>query len=109
MLSGRGSNTSRITSYNVCYTKLLRVAQEGLQLGPVGHQVAGEVEAAAQRMGLVDADGQVLLEKVVVAHPQAVAGQSRVDGVGAVGEGVAGILEGARGGEQLRSVSYNFV
>ena len=45
----------RITSYNVCYTKLLRVLGEGAEVGIAGHQL---------RIGVADADDGPAVELV---------------------------------------------
>ena len=55
------------------------------------HHVGGDEELPALAMRLVDADAQVVLEEVVVAHTQAVARHAGVHGIGAVGEGIAHI------------------
>ncbi|MNR38897.1 hypothetical protein D3C85_1570440 [compost metagenome] len=55
-------------------------------------------------MGFLDTEGQVGVVEFVVAYPQAVARLAGVDGIGAVGEGVAHGLEGAGGGEQFGAV-----
>ncbi len=80
----------------------LQVAQEGFQLGVVRGDVDHHVEALAQGMGFVDAGGQIGVVEFVVAHPQAVARLAGVDGVGAVGEGVAHAFQRAGGAEQFR-------
>ncbi|MNR54114.1 hypothetical protein D3C85_1742460 [compost metagenome] len=55
-------------------------------------------------MGLGDAQGQVAVVEFIVAHPQAVARLAGVDGIGAIGEGIAHGLEGTGGGEQFGTV-----
>ncbi|KWV87703.1 hypothetical protein PFLmoz3_02640 [Pseudomonas fluorescens] len=52
-------------------------------------------------MGFLDAEGQVGVVELVIAHPQAVARLAGVDRVGTVGEGVAHVFQGAGGSEQF--------
>ena len=79
----------------------LQILDEGLQLGVVRRDVDHHVELLALGMGLGDAQRQVGVVELVVAHPQAVARLTRVHRVGAVGEGVAHGLERPGGGQQL--------
>ncbi|CAD5378160.1 hypothetical protein OF001_U290019 [Pseudomonas sp. OF001] len=79
----------------------LEVPDEGLQLGVVRGDVDHHVELLAQRVGLVDAQLEVGVVELVVAHPQAVARLPGVHRVGAVGEGVAHAFQRAGGGEQF--------
>ncbi|MNE53030.1 hypothetical protein D3C80_1477300 [compost metagenome] len=78
-----------------------QVLEEGFELGIVRGDVDHHVEALAQGMRLLDAQGQVGMVEFVVAHPQAVARLAGVDRVGAIGKGVAHGLEGAGGGQQF--------
>ncbi len=78
-----------------------QVLEEGLQLGVVRRDVDHHVEALAQCMGFLDAQGQVGVVEFVVAHAQAVARLAGVYRIGAVGEGVAHVFQGAGGGEQF--------
>ena len=79
----------------------LQVAQEGFQLGVVRGDVDHHVEALAKCVGLGDAFGQLGVVEIVVAHPQAVARLPGVDGIGAVGEGIAHAFQGAGGAQQF--------
>ncbi len=79
----------------------LEVVEEGLQLGVVRGDVDHHVELLALRMGLGDALGQAGMVELVVAHPQAVARLPGIDRIGAIGEGVAHVLQGAGRGQQL--------
>ncbi len=79
------------------------VADEGLELGVVGLDVGHHIELLAEGMGLVDAELQILVIEFVVAYPQAVARLARIDGVCAIGIGVAHVLEGPGRGEQFWS------
>ena len=63
----------------------------------MGHKIAGHIETFAPGVSLPNPGTQVLFEEIVIPHPQAVTRQPRIHGVGAIGQGVAPILEGARG------------
>ena len=51
MLEGRGVILNRITSYNVCYTKLLRKPAVGMPVGPSEDQDGASRQAADQWLG----------------------------------------------------------
>src|SRR5690606_124553 len=73
----------------------------GLQLGVVRRDVDHHVKLLALGMRFVDAQRQVGVVELIVAHPQAVARLPGIHGVGAIGEGVAHGLEGPGGREQF--------
>ncbi|EJT83152.1 hypothetical protein PPS11_39328 [Pseudomonas putida S11] len=74
---------------------LRKVLSVGIVRGNVDHHV----EAFAQGMRLLDAQGQVGMVELVVAHPQAVAWLAGVDRVGASRRRrSAVVLEGRRAG-----------
>ncbi|MNO76352.1 hypothetical protein D3C76_674240 [compost metagenome] len=52
-------------------------------------------------MRLLDAQRQVGVIELIVAHPQAVAWLAGIDRVGAIGEGIAQGLQATGGGEQF--------
>ncbi len=79
----------------------LHVRDKGAQLGAVGHQVGRQIEALAPGMGLGDAALEIVGIEAIVPHPQAVAGQSGVDRVRAVGERVAQVAQATGGRQQL--------
>ena len=66
--------------------------------GDVHHHI----EALALSLGLGDAEREVGVIEFVVAHPQAVARLAGVHRVGAVGEGITHVFQGAGRGEQFR-------
>ena len=73
------------------------VVKEGLQLGPMRHDVGDEIEGRADGMGAVHAFGQHgQVAEVVVAHPQAVTRLAGINGGGAEGQG--GVQHGQRTG-----------
>ncbi|MNE89530.1 hypothetical protein D3C80_1869420 [compost metagenome] len=67
----------------------------------MGSDVDHYIELFPERVGLGDAGGEIGVVELVVAHPQAVAWLAGVDGIGAIGEGVAQAFQGAGGGEQF--------
>ncbi|MNF54215.1 hypothetical protein D3C84_356390 [compost metagenome] len=79
-----------------------QVLEEGFQLGVVRGNVHHHVKTLALGLGLANAEGQVGVIELVVTHPQAVARLPGIDRVGAVGEGIAHVFQGAGRGEQFR-------
>ena len=79
-----------------------QVLEEGFQLGVVRGDVHHHIEALALSLGLVNAEGEIGVIEFVVAHPQAVARLTGVHRIGAVGEGITHVFQGAGGGEQFR-------
>ena len=79
----------------------LQILEEGLQLGVVRRNVDHYVELLALGMRLVDAERQIGVVELVIPHPQAVTRLPRVDGVGAIGEGITHVFKGAGRGQQL--------
>ena len=51
------------------------IRKEGLELGPMGHQVAGDIEASSQGVGLTNTGSQILFPEIVIPHPKAVTWQ----------------------------------
>ncbi|MCY1177391.1 hypothetical protein D9M73_176970 [compost metagenome] len=78
-----------------------KVLEEGLELGVVRRDVHHHVEALALRLSLANTEGEVGVVEFVVAHPQAVARLAGVHGIGAIGEGITHVFQGAGGGEQF--------
>ncbi|MNJ54360.1 hypothetical protein D3C77_497960 [compost metagenome] len=78
-----------------------QVFEEGFQLGVMRRNVDHHIKALALRLGFFDAEGQVGVIELVVAHPQAVARLTGIHRIGAIGEGVAHVLQGAGRGEQF--------
>ena len=79
----------------------LQILDEGLQLGVVRRNVDHHVELLALGMRLVDPQRQVGVVELVVAHPQAVAWLAGIHRVGAIGEGIAHVAQGAGRGKQF--------
>ncbi|MNT20341.1 hypothetical protein D3C72_1556470 [compost metagenome] len=79
-----------------------QIFEEGFQLGVMRSNVDHDVKALALRLGFLDAESQVGVVELVIAHPQAVARLAGIHRIGAVGEGVAHVLQGAGRGEQFR-------
>ncbi|MNJ30470.1 hypothetical protein D3C77_250690 [compost metagenome] len=65
--------------------------------GDVDHHI----KTLALGLGFLDAEGEVGVVEFVVAHAQAVARLAGIHRVGAVGKGVAHVLQGAGRGEQF--------
>ncbi|MNV45683.1 hypothetical protein D3C71_1374890 [compost metagenome] len=80
-----------------------QVLEEGLELGIVRRDVDYHIETLALSLCLANAEGQVGMIEFVVAHPQAVARLAGVHRIGAIGEGVTHVFQGAGGGEQFGS------
>ncbi len=78
-----------------------QVFEEGFQFGVVRRDIHHHVETFAQCVGFVDAERQVGMVELIVTHPKAVTRLAGVDRIGAVGEGIAHVFQGAGGGEQL--------
>ena len=78
-----------------------QILEEGFQLGVVRGDVHHHIKALALGLGLANAKGQVGVIEFVVAHPQAVARLAGVHRIGAVGEGISHVFQGAGGGEQF--------
>ena len=89
------------------FERRAEVADGGLQFVVVRHGVHGEVELLAQRVCLVDAGLQVFVVELVAAHAQGVTRRARIDGIRAVGKGVAHGFQGAGRGEEF-GVSHKF-
>ena len=66
------------------------VPQIGFHLVVVGGDITGDVELLALGVGLRHGVGHdVEVVELVVAHPKAIAGLAGVDGIGAIGKGIA--------------------
>lgn len=78
-----------------------KVLEEGFQLGVVRRYVDHHIEPLALGLGFLDAEGEVGVVELVIAHPQAVARLPGVDGIGTVGKGITHVFQGAGGGEQF--------
>ena len=77
------------------------VTQGGVKFVVVRLGIDGEVELFAERVRFADAVFQVVVGKFVAAHPQGIARRARVNGIRAVGEGVAHSFQGAGGGKEF--------
>ena len=77
------------------------VAQGGVELVVVRLGVDGEVEMLAEGVCFADAVFQVVVGEFVAAHPQGIARRARVNGIRAIGEGVAHGFQGAGGGKEF--------
>ncbi len=77
------------------------VTQGGVEFVVVRLGIDGEVELFAERVRFADAVFQVVVGKFVAAHPQGIARRARVNGIRAVGEGVAHSFQGAGGGKEF--------
>ena len=80
-----------------------QILEEGLELGVVRRDVDHHIEALALGLRFTNAEGQVGVIEFVIAHAQAVARLAGVHGIGAIGEGITHVFQGAGGGEQFRS------
>ncbi len=80
-----------------------QVLEERLELGVVRRDVHHHVEALALGLRFADAEGEIGVIEFVISHAQAVARLPGVHGIGAVGEGITHVFQGAGGGEQFRS------
>ena len=83
------------------------VAQGGVELVVVRLGIDGEVELFAQRVRLAYAVFQVVVGEFVAAHAQGIARRARVNGIRAVGEGIAHGFHGAGGGKEF-DVSHKY-
>ncbi len=79
----------------------LQVLDEGAQLGVVWRNVDHHIELLALGVRFINAQTQVGVIELVVAHAQAVARLPGIDRVGAVGKGVAHGFQGAGGRQQF--------
>ncbi len=80
------------------------VAQEGLHLGVVRQHVTGEEKLFARGVGLFDTGLQLRQGvEIIITHAQRVARHTGVDRIGAVGDGVAQVLQVACRGEKFGS------
>ncbi len=73
-----------------------QIANEGFQLGVMRGDIHHDVEFFTQRMGLVNAELQILVIEFVIAHPQTVTRLARVNGVRAIGKSVTHIFQRSR-------------
>ena len=76
----------------------LHVPQEGPDLGCRAASRCWRGRSFARGVGLAIPQARFSAMEVVVAHPQAVARHAGIDGIGAVGEGIAQVLNGSGGG-----------
>ena len=83
------------------------VAQGGIEFVVVRLGIDGEVELFAQRVRLANAVFQVVVGEFVATHPQGIARRTRINGICAIGKGVAHGFHGAGGGKEF-DVSHKY-
>jgi hypothetical protein len=67
--------------------------------------VAGEVKQLAGSVDFLDACCKIIqLVKIIVAHPQAVAGHACIHGIGTVGDRIAQVVQVAGRGQQFSRI-----
>jgi len=67
--------------------------------------IAGEEKQLAGSVDFLDAGCKIIqLVKIIIAHPQAVAGHAGIHGIGTVGDRVAQVLQVAGRGQQFSCI-----